>query len=397
VFGSELAYTPTAHPQRVVHPCRIGIAAGAIDELRRRLRAARLPPLEPTDAGAGTPGELLQGLCAHWASTFDWDAAQERLNGVEQVEIELGGARIHAWHVPGRGPRPLPLVLTHGWPSSGLEYLDVIERLADPALDGGDRYDAFSVVVPSLPGFGFSGAPRGGPATVAAIAELWVELMSALGYERFAAHGGDLGAGVTARLALQHPDRLAGIHLTHLADVGHEDHIGDTVPDDPEFALAASAWRAREGAYAALQSTKPDTVGVALTDSPVALASWLLEKVWNWTEPAAGGGLPIDFDRLCRWLTVYWVSRCAAPSLRLYRENAQQLAPMRRDQRIRVPTAVSLYRNERVPEPHPSRAWAESVYAISRWRELPAGGHFPALEQPDLFVEDVRAALRPLR
>ena len=353
--------------------------------------------VEYADASVGTPGELLRGVCAHWAGVFDWEAAQERLNSVEQVEIELGGARIHAWHVPGRGPDPLPLVLTHGWASSGLEFLDVIERLADPVLDGGDACDAFSVVVPSQPGFGFSEALRSGPATVAAVADLWAELMTALDYERFAAHGSDLGAGVTARLALQHPERVAGIHLTHLADVGHEDHIGETVPDDPEFALASTAWRAREGAYAAPQVTQPDAIAVALTESPFALASWLLEKVWSWTEPTEAGGLPIDYDRLCRWLTVYWLSRCAAPSLRAYRENAQHLTPMRRSQEIDVPTAVSLYRNERVPEPHPTRAWAESVYTITRWHEPPTGGHFPALEQPDLFIDDLRTALRPLR
>jgi len=305
---------------------------------------------------------------------------------------------IHFLHERGRGPAPLPLVLTHGWPSSFLELLKVIPLLTDPAGHGGDEADAFDVVVPSLPGYGFSDLPTTAGTNTARTASLWLTLMTeVLGYRRFGAHGGDIGAGVTTRLARLAPERLVGIHLTAIADPT----LGaDSMPlsaAERAYLDGLAAWEEAEGAYSSVQRTKPQTLAYGLTDSPVGLAAWIVEKFRSWSD--CGGDLERRFtrDELLTTISLYWFTGTINSSIRMYYEGRRDPAPLALGERIDVPTGVSLFPNEFVPESHAPRSWGERTYDIRHWARLDRGGHFPALEEPELLVEEIRGFFRPLR
>ncbi|MGI8451216.1 MAG: epoxide hydrolase family protein [Streptosporangiaceae bacterium] len=285
---------------------RVTLAAGdAAGDLRDRLRRTRLPAADGEGWERGVPRSWLAALLDDWAS-FDTAAFQARLDGLIHREAAVDGQLIHLVHVPGRGPDPLPLLLTHGWPGSFCEYLDLIPLLADPAAHGGDPADAFTVVVPSLPGFGFSAAPPPGGLTPAKVAALWHRLMTeGLGYPRFAAHGSDLGAGVTAWLARDFPAAVAGIHL---ATPGLAAPPRPWSPAEEAFLAGAAAWTAEEGGYAHEQATKPSTLGAALHDSPAGLAAWIGEKVTAWSAVTGDGQPAFGRDLLLGTLTLYWVT-----------------------------------------------------------------------------------------
>lgn len=381
-----------------VRPFSIAIPEEALDDLRRRLAATRWPTsLDPEGWDDGASLRLLQRLVSHWRDGFDWRAEEARLNRQPQFTADLGGRRIHFVHRRGAGPAPLALVLTHGWPGSFAEFERLIPLLADPAAQGGDAADAFDVVVPSLPGYGFSPAPERPGTSSREIAELWHALMAALGYGRFGAQGGDIGAGVSVWLGRLFPRDLVGLHLNFVPGSYRPALGAGAAPvsaDEQDFLDRVADWGAAEGAYAALQGTKPQTLAVALTDSPAGLAAWMAEKFRSWTDCGGDVERAVPLDVLLTEIALHWFGDGPGAALRLYKENRQRPLHFAPGERIVPPVGVALFPCEL---PMPPRSWVERVFDVRRWTPMPHGGHFAALEQPELLAEDIRAFFRPLR
>ena len=378
-----------------VQSFQVTVPQRVLDDLRERLGRTRWPD-EVQGAGwdYGTNVEYLKTLAAHWRNQFDWRAQEATLNRFAQYRADIHGFGIHFIHERGKGPKPLPIIITHGWPSSFFQMFKIIPLLTDPARHGGDPADSFDVIVPSLPGFGFSDRPHERGMTLTRTAELWGRLMTeVLGYRRFAAAGGDLGGGVTRYLALAHPDLVVGIHLT---DVGYP--LGPAPSDlseaETQYLSAVQQWRMREGAYAMLQSTKPQTLASALNDSPVGLAAWIVEKFRSWSDCDGDVERRFSKDELLTNIMIYWVTETINSSVRMYYEIGRQSPPVKPGQRIDVPAGVAIFPKELVLPP---RAWAERSLRVKRWTEMPRGGHFAAMEEPELLVEDTRAFFRPFR
>lgn len=376
----------------------IAVPDAVLADLARRLEAMRWPDEIANDEWQrGTNLGYLRGLVGYWRQGYDWRKQEAALNRLPQFRVALDDLRIHFVHVRGKGPRPLPLIISHGWPGSFAEMVKLIPLLADPTAHGGRAEDAFDVVVPSLPGYGFSDPPRAAGMTPAAIAALWAELMTALGYERFAAQGGDWGAGISTALALAHPERLVGLHLNFIAG---RFLLGGTLNEPPPDGLAGAylaqlrAWWDAEGGYHHLQGTKPQTLGYALNDSPVGLAAWIVEKFRTWSD--CGGDVERLFsrDELLTNVMIYWVSGTITASTRLYYESREQPLRLSPQNRVTPPVAVALFPKEIAMPP---RALAERGYNIQRWTPMPEGGHFAAMEQPELMARDIRDFFRALR
>ena len=380
-----------------VEPFTASVDAAAIADLRERLARTRWPePATPPGWEQGVPLADAQELCRYWAEDYDFGFA-ERLNAFPQFRTALdgeGGSAALAIHfVHARSPEPdaLPLVLTHGWPGSVLEFLDVIGPLSDPRSHGGDPADAFHVVAPALPGYGYSAKPREPGWGVPRIAAAWHQLMQRLGYPRFGAQGGDWGATVTATIARQSPDDVIGIHL-NMAGVAPDKATMDDLTDAEQKSLADLAEHTTNGTgYSTQQSTRPQTLGYALTDSPAGQCAWIAEKFWAWTD---NNGHPTDalsMRQILDDVSLYWFTASATSSARLYWESFGT-----RDQSpITVPVGVTIFPREII---RPSRRWAEKVYHDLRWwDEAPRGGHFAAYEQPGVFVDQVRSFFRLVR
>jgi pimeloyl-ACP methyl ester carboxylesterase len=374
-----------------IEPFRVAVDEAVLDDLRDRIARTRLPDDAPEAGWAyGTELAFLRDLLDHWRK-FDWSAFEQRLNDLPHYRARIDDLHVHFVHVRGTGPNPMPIVLTHGWPGSFLEYLDLIPLLAHPD----DPADAFDVVVPSLPGYGFSDRPKRPGVINAMVADLWQQLMTeGLGYERFGAQGSDIGAGVTARLGLRHPDRLAGIHLSA---------FGVTEPPEPwsdgerRYFADVEHWEEAEGAYGHQHRTKPQTVGYGLADSPAGLAGWIAEKYRAWSDSHGDVEARIGRERLLATLTLYWATGTITSSMRMYYEHRRHGEPLPADRRIAVPAGFALFPNEFVRVPNPPRELVERYYKVGRWREFPRGGHFPAIEEPALLAEEIRAFFRPLR
>jgi pimeloyl-ACP methyl ester carboxylesterase len=373
------------------------LATAALLELGRRLSATRMPPSAvAADWERGVEASWLDELLHDWAG-FEFAGFQEMLTGLPHFTAEIGGVTIHLVHVPGRGLDPMPLLLSHGWPGSFLEYLPVISALTDPEAHGGDATDAFSVVVPSLPGFGFSGPPPPNGLSADDVASLWDRLMTdALGYQRYVAHGSDLGAGITARLARAHPEHVAGIHL---ATPGLP-----TAPKPPLTAAeagyldATDTWIGEEGGYAHQQSTKPATLAAALADSPVGLAAWIGEKVLAWSSVRDDGGPAFDREILLGTLTLYWATNTIGSSLLPYWAGRHlPVTDLAEGTPASVPTAVSIFGGERTPFPKPPREMVARYFNLVRWAEYSRGGHFPTVAEPELVVDVLRTTFRSVR
>ena len=384
---------------RVTRQAAIGgfeptLDGGALEQLRERLDRWRGAAPDDEGWGRGVPGRWLARLLADWRS-FDTAALQARLDRLDHGLVELDGQRIHFVRAAGRGENPLPLLLTHGWPGSFCEYLAVLDLLTDPGAFGGDAADSFTVIAPSLPGFGFSSPPPGG-LSAGAVAELWNRLMTeALGHQRYAAHGSDLGAGVTARLARAHPEAVIAIHL---ATPGLPAPPRPWSDAEARHFAEVEAWTAEEGGYAHMQATKPATLAAALTDSPVGLAAWIGEKVSAWSAMASDGQPAFDRELLLSTLTLYWATGTIASSMLpywTYRHDPN--SALTADDRSPVPTCVSIFGGERVPFPKPPRELAERYFTLRAWSEHDRGGHFPAVAEPALFAEQLRDAFRPHR
>ena len=380
--------TPT---QLHIEPFTIAINEAVLDDLRRRIQQTRWPDQLPGNGWEqGTELDYLRELLAYWADRFDWRAQQDALNRLNHYRAELNGLGIHFVHQHGAGAAPIPLVLTHGWPSSFLELLPLVPLLTDPAAHG-IAGPAFDLVIPSLPGYGFSDRPRRTGVTVQYIATLWHQLMRGLGYTRYAAGGGDFGCGVATYLGRDHPEALIGLHLSTL-DVAPYTGPGSRPLSEAERAYLEhnAAWWHAEGGYKALQATKPQTVGYGLTDSPAGLAAWLIEKWRSWSD--CDGEIERRFSRdfLLSTLTLYWVTETITSSMRTYYDD-RRFGPVGRDTFVSAPTAVAVFANEYVPEGIPPREWAERLYAVRRWTVMPRGGHFAAQEEPELLAQDIGA------
>ena len=384
------------NPIRVrVSEQRFVLSAEALADLQKRLAVARVGTELGTGWEQGVPAAWLRDLIEDW-QRLDTDALQLRLDQLPQFRAEVQGRGVHFVHAPGQGPNPLPLLLTHGWPGSFLEYSKLIPLLCDPGAHGADPADAFTVIVPSLPGFAFSDPPAPGGLTGREVAELWHELMTAgLGYERYAAHGSDLGAGVTGWLARDHPEAVAGIHL---ATPGLAVPPGPRSADEDDFAAAVHAWTAEEGGYMHEHATKPGTLGAALSDSPAGLAAWIGEKIVAWSSTGRDGEPAFDRELLLATLTLYWVTNTITSSLLPYwvHNHAPAAAIPAGDPSL-VPTAITIFGGERVPFPKPPGELASRYYNVTAWSEHPVGGHFPAVAEPDLLARILRQAFRPMR
>lgn len=378
----------------VVQPLRAMLDHGQLRDLQERLARTRWPGVSVDGWNAGVPEVWLRELVAAWLS-FDLAAFQDRLDALTHLSVDIDGQVVHVVQATGQGAEPMPLVLTHGWPGSFCEYLDLIPLLTDPHGHGGDSADAFTVVVPSLPGFGFSSPPPAGGLTGKQVAALWRRLVDVLGYSRYAAHGSDLGAGITAWLGRTHPESVAGIHL---ATPGLAAPPRPWTPAETAYVAEVQDWTAHEGGYAHQQATKPLTLGAALQDSPVGLAAWIGEKIVAWSSADGRGEPAFSRDLLLGTLSLYWSTQTITTSLLpywAYRHDPGSALPA--DDPSPVPTAVSVCSGERVPFPKPPRELAERYFTVTAWAEHDRGGHFPAVAEPQLLAETLREVFRPLR
>jgi pimeloyl-ACP methyl ester carboxylesterase len=370
----------------------IHVADEVLADLRERLARVRWPDEAPGSGWSyGTDLGYMRELVTYWRDRYDWRAHERTLNGFRQFTLPVAGVDLHVIHEAGVGPAPMPLLLAHGWPGSVWEFYKLIPRLTDPARFGGDPADAFTVVVPSLPGYGFSFRPEQQRFGTVEIADAFAELMTALGHRRFAAQGGDWGALIVSRLGHAHAGRTIGIHV-NLMFAGPE--RGRDAADGAAYLAEAKRWMSEEAGYQRIQGTRPQTLAYGLTDSPVGLAAWIVEKFRAWSD--CGGDVERRFtkDELLTNVMLYWVTGAIGSSFWPY--YAFHHAPWRPSaaERVEAPTAYADFPREIL---RPPRAWAERAYNVTRWTTMPSGGHFAALEEPDLLAEDIRAFLRPLR
>ena len=382
-----------------VVPFRIEVPQGTLGDLRARLAGTRWPEAETVDDWSqGVPLSYLRELCRHWAEDYDWRATERRLNLLPQFRTEVDGLGIHLLHLRSPHPDAFPVVLTHGWPGSVVEFLKVIGPLTDPTAHGGDAADAFHLVVPSLPGYGFSDRPAQPGWGVERIAGAWARLMARLGYRRYGAQGGDWGTSVSTSIAQQDHEHVAGIHLNPpLAPP--DPATFDDLTEAERATLAALEHAAEwESGYSQEHATRPQTIGYALVDSPAALCAWIVEKFWAWTDHDGQLEDVLTRDELLDNLMLYWLPGTGAASARLYWESIRQVnrwisGPV--TETVAVPTGCSIFPKELQ---RPSRRWAARRFLDIRWwNELDKGGHFAAFEQPELFVNEVRAFFRLVR
>lgn len=381
----------------MTEPFRLHVPEEALADLRERLARTRFPD-QPPGVPWATGADLgyMRELVAYWRDRFDWRAQEARLNAFPQYKARLHGIDVHYLHVPGRGPSPTPLLLMHGWPGSVLEFLELIPRLVDPAAFGGDPADSCAVIAPSLPGFGLSftpGQPRFGVEEMAGcLGDLMTEV---LGYRRFVAQGGDWGAFVATRLALDRPQTLLGIHLNFMPLRRDPGMIEGPTAEEQRYLDELAAWLAEETGYVWIQGTKPQTLAYALTDSPAGLAAWIVETFRRWSD--CGGDVESVFgrDELLANVTLYWLTGAIGSSFWPYYARMRRGWPIPEGARIGVPTGYAEFPCEIL---HPPRSLAERSFAdIRRWAVMPKGGHFAAMEQPDLLAGEIREFLRPLR
>ncbi|WP_328491983.1 epoxide hydrolase [Streptomyces sp. NBC_00414] len=376
-------FTPQAEP-------------AALEDLRTRLRATRWPDA-PEDAGwsLGTDVGYLRELVAHWADKFDWRAQEAALARLPRFRVRVGGLGIHFVHARAVAPTGpvLPLVLSHGWPDSFWRYSKVVPLLTDPGAHGADPADAFDVVVPDMPGYGYSDRPAGPPLDSIDVAGLWAELMDVLGYARFGAAGGDVGSHVSRYLALDHPERVVAVHRM---DGGLPVFTGDPAeltPQERAWFENAAAWGASEGAYGAVHRTRPQTAAAGLNDSPAGLAAWIVEKLRAWSD--CGGDIERSFtkDEILTNITLYWLTGTIGSSMRMY--NANSAIPSEQlTRRVDVPSGFSLFQGDIV---RPPKAWLERTTNAVYVTEPARGGHFAPFEEPELYAEELRAFFRPYR
>ena len=390
--AAEVPVDPTA-----IRPFTINVPEAVLDDLRARLGRTRLPDqLDGVGWDYGTDLDYLTELIAYWRDEFDWREQERRLNQFDQFKTRIDDLDIHFIHQRSPEADAIPLIITHGWPGSIAEFTKIIGPLTDPVAHGGNAEDAFHVVAPSIPGYGFSDKPRSPGFGPEQIAEVNAALMARLGYERYGIQGGDWGSIISSRHAFNHPEQTIGLHLNML--IGGPPPGGDPTDGVPPEELARSQARrsfytTAESGYSQIQGTKPQTLGYALNDSPAGQAAWIVEKFRAWCDCNGDPESIFTKDEMLTNITIYWVTQTATSSARLYYESsrAPTSGPIGR---IEVPTGAAIFPYELFITP---RKWAEASYNITHWTEMPRGGHFAAMEQPELFVEDLRTFFRPLR
>ena len=374
-------------------PFHVEVPESELEDLRGRLARTRWAEAETVDDWSqGVPRAYLAELCRYWREGYDWRASEARLNEIPQFRTEIDGLEIHFLHARSPHPQALPLLITHGWPGSVVEFLKVIGPLSDPPAHGGDAADAFHGVCPSLPGYGFSEKPAQHGWDVQRIGRAWAVLMDRLGYARYGAQGGDWGSAVTMALGLHDAEHLAGIHLNMpVADPAALAQLGE-LNEQEQAALASFAKYTKwDSGYSVQQSTRPQTVGYSLVDSPAGLCAWIIEKFWSWTDCNGHPENAISRDELLDNVMLYWLGASGASSARLYWESFRK----RDFSPIDVPTGCSIFPKEifRI-----SRRWAQTRFSdLRQFNELDRGGHFAAFEVPELYLDQVRSLFRELR
>ena len=395
-YGSTVTAAQIGLPAatEVITPFKVHVPQAALDDLKKRLANTRWPDKEPvTDWSQGVPLAKARALAEYWRTRYNWRRVESTLNGLPQFRTQIDDLGIHFIHVRSKHESALPVILTHGWPGSVLEFLQVIEALVDPTAHGGKADEAFHVVIPSLPGFGFSGKPTNPGWRLPRIAEAWHVLMQRLGYRRYVAQGGDWGAGVSSWMAKQRPPGLAAIHLNLPILFPPPPPPAGGYTAEEQAVLAELGTYASDGAgYAAIQGTRPQTLGYGLADSPIGQAMWIYEKLQAWGDNRDEPAEAISVDRMLDDITLYWLTDTAASSARLYYESfAKDFARMPLD----LPVAVSVFKGDFFKPP---KVWGERTYSrLFYWNEVPKGGHFAALEQPELFVAELRKSFGQLR
>jgi pimeloyl-ACP methyl ester carboxylesterase len=382
-----------------ITPFEISVDDTVLADLHERLERTRWPAQETVDGWSqGIPLAYLREVCEYWVSSYDWRAREAALNRFPQFRTPLSGGGdepldIHFLHVRSPEASALPLILSHGWPGSTVEFMEVIGPLTDPVAHGGDAADAFHVVAPSLPGFGFSAKPARPGWGAGRIATAWDELMVRLGYERFVAQGGDWGSLITTMIGAQNLGHCAGIHVNMPVVVPSPDQLGDVTEEEMEFLGRFQSYDVHESGYSKQQSTRPQTLGYGLADSPSGQAGWVLEKFWSWTDNDGHPEHAVSRDELLDNVMFYWLNNAAASSGRLYWESFAEF--FAGGLTVSIPTGISQFKTELTAA---SRRWADGVYTdIRHWNQLDRGGHFAAFEEPDLFVEEIRAGFRHAR
>jgi|SRR5216683_4465683 len=380
-----------------LRPFTIHVSDAALADLKARLANARFPDaLQGEGWTHGTDLRYLKALVAYWHDRFDWREQERTLNRLEQFTTTIDGLTIHFIHRRSKQPNALPLLITHGWPGSFVEFTKIVGPLTDPLAHGGRPDDGFDVVIPSIPGFAFSGKPREPGYDPARIAAIEAKLMARLGYQRYGAQGGDWGAIISTQLALNDKPHLVGLHLnmcTAPPPAGVADPNAGLSDAERERLKVRQGFQAEETGYQQIQGTKPQTIGFALNDSPVGLAAWIVEKFHTWCDCDGNPEHVFTKDELLTNIMLYWVTQTAASSARIYYES-RHAAPTPNSRRVDVPTACADFPKEIIWSP---RRWLEARYNITRWTSMPRGGHFAAFEQPALLVDDVRAFFRDLR
>ncbi|WP_216216103.1 epoxide hydrolase family protein [Amycolatopsis aidingensis] len=384
-------------------PFRIEIPQAKLDDLHRRLENTRWPDEVPGAGWArGVPVGYLKELAEYWRGTFDWRAMEARLNELPQFTTEIDGANIHFVHVTSPEPDATPLLITHGWPSSFVEFLDVIGPLTDPRAHGGDPADAFHLVIPTIPGFGFSGSPAAAGWDHYRVARAWKELMSRLGYRRYVAQGGDWGMMVSAELGLADPEHVAGVHVNTLLTFPPQDpaELADLSEVEAQRLNKLMYFDRELSPYFNLLATRPQTVAYGLTDSPAGQLAWIVEKYWEWAGSQSAPEDSVDRDLMLANVSIFWLTATASSSAQLYYESVDRTsqniaARLGGPWNLTMPAGVAVFPHDVVL---PLRRLANGVLpTITHWSEFEHGGHWPALEVPDLYVQDVRAFTRSLK
>ena len=371
---------------------QLEVTDAVLDDLKKRLSMTRWPNKEtPEDWSQGIPLGYMQELCDYWQHEYDWRAREERFNRFPQFITEIDGVDIHFIHLPSVHQNARPLIITHGWPGSVVEFHKVIEPLANPTAHGGNTEDAFHVVVPSLPGYGFSGKPKVTGWGIEKIADIWGALMARLGYDHYFAQGGDWGAMVTTHIGLQDKEHCDAIHLNMPVVIPDANTMAELTPSEQASLMSMKFYQDWDSGYSKQQSTRPQTVGYGLVDSPSGQAAWIIEKFYQWTDCNGHPENAISRDELLDNVMMYWLSKSAASSARLYWESFKNPP----QDEVDIPTGCSIFPKEIV---RPSERWIRKRFTnLKYYNELEKGGHFAAFEQPEIFLQEIRTYFRSLR